>query len=95
MPHAHSMYPCATIWSLETEAPMHLSMHPHVRPMRPQDVCPHALNLMLRPHAPQVEKINPAEENYAKWTRCHLSGELLATPVCVDELGSLFNKDAV
>ena len=64
---------------------MHASMHApmHVTP------CMHRA-----PHL-QVEKVNPAEGLHAKWTRCHLSGELLSPPVCIDELGNLFNKDAV
>jgi hypothetical protein len=41
------------------------------------------------------DKVNPLEELHAKWTRCHLSGELLSPPVVVDELGNVFNKDAV
>ncbi|GAX81855.1 hypothetical protein CEUSTIGMA_g9283.t1 [Chlamydomonas eustigma] len=43
----------------------------------------------------KVEKVNPAEGLYAKWTRCHLTGEPLSPPVCVDELGNVFNKDAI
>lgn len=43
----------------------------------------------------QNDKVNPAESTYAKWTRCHLSGEPLAVPVCVDELGNVYNKDAM
>ncbi len=43
----------------------------------------------------KVHKVDPAEELFARWTRCHLSGELLAAPVVIDELGTLFNKDAV
>ena len=31
----------------------------------------------------------------AKWTRCQLSGEPLNPPCVSDELGHLFNKDAV
>ena len=34
-------------------------------------------------------------ERVAKWTRCHLSGELLSPPCVADELGHLFNKDAI
>jgi hypothetical protein len=40
-------------------------------------------------------RVNPLEAKLAKWTRCHLSGELLQQPVVADELGSLYNKDAV
>ncbi|MEW5299104.1 MAG: hypothetical protein WDW36_002150 [Sanguina aurantia] len=41
------------------------------------------------------DKVNPAEELAAKWTRCHLTGEPLAHPVVIDDLGNLYNKDAV
>lgn len=41
------------------------------------------------------DKVNPAEEKLAKWTTCHLSGEPLSPPCCADELGNLYNKDAV
>lgn len=41
------------------------------------------------------DKVNPLEELHAKWTRCHLSHELLCPPVVIDELGNVFNKDAV
>ena len=34
-------------------------------------------------------------ERVAKWTRCHLSGDLLSPPCVADELGHLFNKDAI
>ena len=40
-------------------------------------------------------QVNPAEEKLAKWTRCQLSGEVLQAPCAADELGHLFNKDAV
>jgi hypothetical protein len=30
-----------------------------------------------------------------RWTRCHLSGEDLQPPCVIDELGSVYNKDAV
>eukprot|EP00198_Chlamydomonas_reinhardtii_P006336 XP_001695672.1 predicted protein [Chlamydomonas reinhardtii] len=43
----------------------------------------------------KVEKVNPEEARLAKWTRCHLSGELLAAPCVADELGNLYNKDAL
>ena len=39
--------------------------------------------------------MNPAEAKLAQWTRCTLSGEVLQAPVVADELGSLYNKDAV
>ena len=37
-------------------------------------------------------QVNPAEEKLAKWTMCKLSGQKLAPPCVVDELGSLYNK---
>ena len=43
----------------------------------------------------KTEKVDPAEELMAKWTRCHLTGEPLSPPVVVDELGNLYNKDAI
>ncbi|KAG2493539.1 hypothetical protein HYH03_008353 [Edaphochlamys debaryana] len=43
----------------------------------------------------KVEKVNPEEERLARWTRCHLSNEPLSPPCVVDELGSLYNKDAL
>ncbi|KXZ45541.1 hypothetical protein GPECTOR_53g127 [Gonium pectorale] len=43
----------------------------------------------------KADKVNPEEERLAKWTRCHLSGELLSPPCVVDELGNLYNKDAL
>ncbi|KAK9813469.1 hypothetical protein WJX73_000679 [Symbiochloris irregularis] len=43
----------------------------------------------------KVQKTNPAEARLALWTQCRLSGERLRPPCCADELGSLFNKDAV
>lgn len=36
-----------------------------------------------------------AEANTARWTTCALTGERLADPVVADELGNLFNKEAV
>lgn len=41
------------------------------------------------------DKVDPNEERLAKWTRCQLSGEPLTPPCVADELGHLFNKDAV
>lgn len=38
------------------------------------------------------DKVNPIEELLAKWTRCHLSGELLQEPVVADEMGNVYNK---
>ena len=40
-------------------------------------------------------QVNPREAALAKWTRCQLSGEPLHPPCVSDELGHLFNKDAV
>ena len=40
-------------------------------------------------------QVNPVEAKLAKWTRCNLSGELLQPPCVADELGNLYNKDAV
>ncbi len=40
-------------------------------------------------------QVDPNEERLAKWTRCQLSGEPLAPPCVADELGHLFNKDAI
>lgn len=39
--------------------------------------------------------MDPNQERIAKWTRCHLSGELLTPPCVADELGHLFNKDSI
>ena len=39
--------------------------------------------------------MNPVEAKLAKWTRCNLSGEVLHPPCVSDELGNLYNKDAV
>jgi len=41
------------------------------------------------------DKVNPEEERLAMWTACRLSGMPLEPPCVCDELGSLFNKDAV
>ncbi|EFJ45713.1 hypothetical protein VOLCADRAFT_63267, partial [Volvox carteri f. nagariensis] len=43
----------------------------------------------------KADKVNPEEERLAKWTRCHLSGEPLTPPCVVDDIGNLYNKDAV
>lgn len=40
-------------------------------------------------------QVDATEEKLAKWTRCQLSGEPLSPPCVCDQLGSLFNKDAV
>ena len=42
-----------------------------------------------------VLQVNPEEERLARWTTCQLSGMPLQPPCVADELGSLFNKDAV
>lgn len=41
------------------------------------------------------DKVNPLEELLARSTRCRLSGERLTPPCVADELGSLFNKEAL
>ncbi|KAK9844802.1 hypothetical protein WJX74_007036 [Apatococcus lobatus] len=43
----------------------------------------------------KAAKVNPIEEKLARWTQCQLSGEPLQQPVVADQLGFLFNKDAV
>jgi hypothetical protein len=43
----------------------------------------------------QHDKVNPEEERLAKWTSCSLSGMPLQPPCAADELGNLFNKEAV
>ena len=40
-------------------------------------------------------QVNPVEAKLAKWTRCNLSGETLHPPCVADELGNLYNKDAM
>ena len=40
-------------------------------------------------------QVNPREAALAKWTRCQLSGQPLNPPCVSDELGHLFNKDAI
>ena len=40
-------------------------------------------------------QVNPIEEKLARWTQCQLSGEPLQQPVVADQLGFLFNKDAI
>ena len=40
-------------------------------------------------------QVDPREAQLAKATRCQLSGQMLSPPVAADELGHLFNKDAV
>lgn len=41
------------------------------------------------------DKIDPAEQRLAQYTTCRLSGEPLRPPCVCDNLGSLYNKDAV
>lgn len=41
------------------------------------------------------DKVNPEEERLARWTTCLLTGMPLQPPCVCDELGSLYNKDAV
>ncbi|GAB4820969.1 hypothetical protein N2152v2_008015 [Parachlorella kessleri] len=41
------------------------------------------------------DKVNPEEERLARWTTCQLTGMPLQPPCVCDELGSLYNKDAV
>lgn len=41
------------------------------------------------------DKADPAQLRLARWTTCQLSGAPLSAPVVVDELGFLFNKDAL
>lgn len=43
----------------------------------------------------QHDKVNPEEERLAKWTSCSISGMPLHPPCAADELGNLFNKEAV
>lgn len=63
------------------------------RPHPQQPVLRHTATPTPTPFAhPQV---NPAEEMLARATRCRLSGERLAPPCVADELGSLFNKEAL
>ncbi|KAL6753892.1 Rtf2 RING-finger-domain-containing protein [Haematococcus lacustris] len=41
------------------------------------------------------DKVNPAEEQLARYTQCTLSGAPLLPPCVIDELGMLYNKDAM
>lgn len=41
------------------------------------------------------DKVDPAEQRLALYTTCRLSGEPLRPPCVCDDLGSLYNKDAV
>ena len=40
-------------------------------------------------------QVDPFEEKKARWTSCKLSAEPLAPPCVADELGSLYNKNAI
>ena len=51
------------------------------------------LPVSLNFHSPL--QVNPVEAKLAKWTRCNLSGEVLHPPCVADELGNLYNKDAM
>lgn len=55
------------------------------------------VNILVPTHwlTPRFVQVNPAEERLARFTHCSLSGEPLSPPCCADELGSLYNKDAV
>ena len=41
------------------------------------------------------DKVDPAEQKLAQYTTCRLSGEPLSPPCVCDELGGLYNKDAL
>lgn len=41
------------------------------------------------------DKVNPEEERLARWTTCRLSGMPLNPPCVMDELGNLYNKEAI
>ncbi|CAD7695046.1 unnamed protein product, partial [Ostreobium quekettii] len=43
----------------------------------------------------KADKVDPSEENFARWSCCQLSGEPLGAPCVCDELGTLFNKEAI
>lgn len=58
---------------------------PAPRPHMQSETCPE----------PPRAQVNPEEERLARWTTCQLSGMPLQPPCVADELGSLFNKDAV
>ena len=45
--------------------------------------------------AARPDALDPAEAARMRVTLCRLSGELLAAPIVVDDLGRLYNKDAV
>lgn len=48
---------------------------------------------MYREHRP--DSVNPEEERLARWTTCQLSGMPLQAPLVCDEIGNIYNKDAV
>eukprot|EP01138_Halocafeteria_seosinensis_P009457 gb/GECG01009665.1/.p1 GENE.gb/GECG01009665.1/~~gb/GECG01009665.1/.p1 ORF type:complete len:298 (+),score=54.12 gb/GECG01009665.1/:1-894(+) len=41
------------------------------------------------------KKIDPDELAKIKWHTCALTGEVLKPPICADDLGNLFNKQAI
>lgn len=41
------------------------------------------------------DKVDPREEALARWTRCRLTNEPLAEPCVADDLGNMYNKEAV
>ena len=41
------------------------------------------------------DKVDPAEQKLAQYTTCHLSSSLLSPPCVCDELGNIYNKDAL
>ena len=43
----------------------------------------------------QHDKIDPEEERLARWTVCHFSGAPLHPPCVADQLGYLYNKEAL
>ena len=64
---------------------------------QPGRSAPPAVWLLIKPPAAFIRwlQVNPEEERLARWTTCQLSGMPLQPPCVADELGSLFNKDAV
>eukprot|EP00890_Picochlorum_soloecismus_P000558 jgi/Picsp_1/1502/NSC_04980-R1_protein len=41
------------------------------------------------------DKVDPAEQKLAQYTTCHLSSSPLSPPCVCDELGNIYNKDAI
>lgn len=63
-----------------------------------EEICTAAVGIwhaQLMPRAAMYLQVDPREAQLAKATRCQLSGQMLCPPVAADELGHLFNKDAV